>query len=330
MCPDCPHCEGSSNPCQDSFGSVAEPMGGFAGRTDAVFGAKECQKTNGSLHIHFFAFIQRLHQYCNMVEIAERLEKALVNATDLKNFINHICCTTYPDVDKFEEERAELEKHFPTYAESQEHQAAGQPRRCGECRLGLIPAFVRRDASSPPGVAFTQLYPTTGCTYPKRTKDVERNIQVEVEREAKSYKTQFLQAQQFYQSRCQYHIHKMDAKTGQRSIPNACQCKSRPRECKHEAPWIERLNHGDPLLVCKGIAETKGLRSSGSRNWLSAILPTRNEAWLNGTHPGFLIAFAGSNSDTKPNDRLPIIECTHESICSKKCVKKTIPSKPRS
>ena len=113
MCPDCPHCEGSSNPCQDSFGSVAEPMGGFAGRTDAVFGAKECQKTNGSLHLHFFAFIQRLHQYCNMVEIAERLEKALVNATDLKNFINHICCTTYPDVDKFEQERAELENIFP-------------------------------------------------------------------------------------------------------------------------------------------------------------------------------------------------------------------------
>ena len=76
MCPDCPHCESSSNPCQDSFGSVAEPMGGFAGRTDAIFGAKECQKTNGSLHLHFFAFIQRLHQYCNMVEIAERLEQA--------------------------------------------------------------------------------------------------------------------------------------------------------------------------------------------------------------------------------------------------------------
>ena len=105
-------------------------------------------------------------------------------------------------------------------------------------------------------------------------------------------------------------------------IPNACQCKTRPKEGKHEAPWIERLNYGDPLLVCKGIAETKGLRCSGSRNWLSAILPTRNEAWLNGTHPGFLIAFAGSNSDTKPNDRLPIIECTHEPSCSKKCVKK--------
>ena len=82
------------------------------------------------------------------------------------------------------------------------------------------------------------------------------------------------------------------------------------------------MNDGPPLLVCKGIAESRGLRCSGARNWLSALLPTRNEEWLNGTHPGFLIAFGGSNSDTKPNDRLPIIECTHERSCTRKCVKK--------
>ena len=55
MCPDCPYCAGSWNPCQDSFGSVAEPMGGFAGRADALFGAKECRKGNWSLYIHFHA-----------------------------------------------------------------------------------------------------------------------------------------------------------------------------------------------------------------------------------------------------------------------------------
>ena len=122
----------------------------------------------------FFAFIQRLHQYCNMVEIAERLEQALVNAADLKNYINNICCTTYPDVEKFNEDRDDLEKHFPSYAEYQEHQNTEQPRHCGECRLGQIPAFVRRDASSPPDVAFTQLDPTTDCTYPERAEDVKK------------------------------------------------------------------------------------------------------------------------------------------------------------
>ena len=31
------------------------------------------------------------------------------------------------------------------------------------------------------------------------------------------------------------------------------------------------------------------------------------------------MAFAGSNSDVKPNDRLPITAQTHEAICHKKC-----------
>ena len=32
---------------------------------------------------------------------------------------------------------------------------------------------------------------------------------------------------------------------------------------------------------------------------------------------------AGSNSDVKPNDRLPILECTHEKICKKtRCIVK--------
>ena len=30
------------------------------------------------------------------------------------------------------------------------------------------------------------------------------------------------------------------------------------------------------------------------------------------------VAFAGSNSDVKPNDRLPIVEKTHEACCKRK------------
>ena len=50
----------------------------------------------------------------------------------------------------------------------------------------------------------------------------------------------------------------------------------------------------------------------------------RNEEWVNGCMPGLCVAFAGSNSDVKPNDRLPIIETTHESqYCKKKrCIAK--------
>ena len=44
MCPDCPHCVESQCPCMDAFGSNATPMGGSAGRCDAMVGAVEAQK----------------------------------------------------------------------------------------------------------------------------------------------------------------------------------------------------------------------------------------------------------------------------------------------
>ena len=43
MCPECPHCAETSNPCMDAFGSCAEAMGGIAGRCDGIAGAVECQ-----------------------------------------------------------------------------------------------------------------------------------------------------------------------------------------------------------------------------------------------------------------------------------------------
>ena len=61
-------------------------MGGLAGRADALFGAVECQKSNGSLHFHFFPFVQRLHQYASMKEIGRMLEEKLVAADELKEF----------------------------------------------------------------------------------------------------------------------------------------------------------------------------------------------------------------------------------------------------
>ena len=39
--------------------------------------------------------------------------------------------------------------------------------------------------------------------------------------------------------------------------------------------------------------------------------------------PGMCMAFAGSNTDVKPNDRLPITTITHERACKKSCVRKS-------
>ena len=104
-----------------------------------------------------------------------------------------------------------------------------------------------------------------------------------------------------------------DKKTGQekRMVPNACRAKNKPTECKHEAPWLNRVSPDwmtKPLLVCKGIAKQLKLRCSGVRNWLGQILNVRNEAWVNGCILGVCVAFAGSNSDIKVNDRLPILD----------------------
>ena len=71
-------------------------------------------------------------------------------------------------------------------------------------------------------------------------------------------------------------------------------------------------------MICRGLAKTFQLRCSGVRNWLGQVLLLRNNEWVNGCIPGLCVALAGSNSDVKPNDRLPILECTHEKLCKKK------------
>ena len=119
-------------------------MGGIAGRADALFGAVECQKSNGSLHYHFFVFVQRLHQFASMKQIAEALEAKLVEADELKAFLANICVESYGNVEQFEQQRAELEEHFPTYSEETECEP---DRRWSHWKLGRLPSFLYRDAA---------------------------------------------------------------------------------------------------------------------------------------------------------------------------------------
>jgi len=117
MCPDCPHCAVSDNPCIDSFGSNATPTGGAAGRADAVIGAVEAQKAEGVLHLHFFLYLQNLCQYSTLEEIGEMLRCEMVSPEAMKHYINHVRCATYPNVDLFNKERDQIEKSWPAYAE---------------------------------------------------------------------------------------------------------------------------------------------------------------------------------------------------------------------
>ena len=95
MCPSCPDCVNSDNPCQDALGSVAELLGGCVGRADALIGAVECQKSNGSLHFHWFMFIQRVHKYSTMQEIAALLEEAIIESGIETNIGESLCLNVF-------------------------------------------------------------------------------------------------------------------------------------------------------------------------------------------------------------------------------------------
>ena len=242
MCPFCPHCSNTKYPCQDALGSVAEAMGGIAGRVDAMFGAVESQKVTGALHYHFFIFVQRLHQYATLKEIAEKLKTGLVQAFELKNFTSAICCESYSDLEQFNQQRQELEDNHPTYSERTECGNEKKPT-WGKYKLGRLPEFVYEDAK-------------------EKVHGLPDNSNVDHIVDANEYKKKFAEVFQYFQSHCQHHVHKLvqNPKTGEkkRMIPNACVCKNKPKECKHEAPWTNRVSPKwmtQPLLVCKGLAK---------------------------------------------------------------------------
>ena len=81
----------------------------------------------------------RLHQYATLKKIAEDLAEKLVELTELKDFLANICCESYDDVDKFQQERGDLENHFPTYSEDTECSA---DRQWGDWKLERLPSFL--------------------------------------------------------------------------------------------------------------------------------------------------------------------------------------------
>ena len=153
MCPLCPHCSETGTPCQDASGSSAEAMGGFAGRADALFGAVESQKSNGSLHLHFFLYAQRLHQHHTLEEIARKLSEGLVTAEQFKRYWADICVEHYADLEAHQAEADNLEAEWPAYKETSSTSSSKTSEAWGENRLGKIPQFIWGDA----GVHYGQL-----------------------------------------------------------------------------------------------------------------------------------------------------------------------------
>ena len=117
MCPECPHCCDDAHPCMDIFGSNATPMGGAAGRGDAMVGAVEAQKAEGVLHVHLFLFLQMLIQFVNLCEVADRLREGLLSPEAIKRYVSYVRCASYPNHAQFLSERDAIEKHWPAFVD---------------------------------------------------------------------------------------------------------------------------------------------------------------------------------------------------------------------
>ena len=91
-------------------------MGGSAGRADAGVGAVEAQKAEGVLHLHLFIYFQSAHQFGTLYEIGKKLEEGLLSSEAFKEYVNSVRIAAYPDIDKFNEERADIERSWPAYA----------------------------------------------------------------------------------------------------------------------------------------------------------------------------------------------------------------------
>ena len=83
----------------DSFGSNATPMGGCAGRCDAMVGAVESQNADGVLHIHLFLFLRVAMQHSTLHDLARLLREKLISADAMKQYVSYVRCAAYPDVD---------------------------------------------------------------------------------------------------------------------------------------------------------------------------------------------------------------------------------------
>ena len=63
-------------------GQQRRAHGGIAGRVDAMLGAVEAQKTTGGLHYHYVIFVQRIHHFATLKDIAEQIKEEFLNAED--------------------------------------------------------------------------------------------------------------------------------------------------------------------------------------------------------------------------------------------------------
>lgn len=95
--------------------------------------------------LSFFLFVQRLHEYATMQEIADAFQTGLAQSWKLKLFVSNICCERYANLEAHQAKVEYLEDNFPAYSGKK----AECERECGwgSVKLGRLPEFLYTDAS---------------------------------------------------------------------------------------------------------------------------------------------------------------------------------------
>ena len=212
--------------------------GSIARRVDALSGAVETQKTPGCLQCYCFMFMQRLHQFATLTEIAEKVAEGLVNADELqeKEFLREICCQSSHAQGSWKEQNS-VEEQFPCYEAT------------SSCDLPCKDE--RNDAASGSSAFKAQLgealqYFICRCQHHIHRRVVDTNTKRE----------------------------KRLVPNTNASKKNRNECKHEaPQTDSVSTGWTETL-----VLVCEGIARQCGLRTSGHRNRLGHTLGLRIDA----------------------------------------------------
>lgn len=250
-----------------------------------TLGSIECQKC-GALHLHLMLFLQCMHQHSTLHEIAEKLRHAVKGASLLQDFCTfkaHVDREVYEAVEAFRAQRKVIEDAWPLYAEYAH--LLIQPS------VEAIPHLLQQDSES----------------------------LREFVKEGERWKCEYLKVVQRTQQMRNHHIHlpNEDDPEGPRKPQGSCINKNHPGVCKSGFPKEKEASLlATPAVVCHGLADRLGLRSSGKKGMLGATVGPRNEPYLNGTHAGLMYALP-CNSDTLLTYRLPVIPETHSELCEK-------------